>query len=336
MAWIESHQTLLTHRKTSRASRALNISKITVIGHLHALWWWCLDNVQDGELSSVDIEDFADGACWEGDPDYFISGLVAAGFLDRDEKGLRVHDWHFYAGRLIEKRIANTERMREKRAAAVAAKEAEEVFARAELVRRTCVARAGTVQCTCDACAGATVQYSTVPNSTVQYPTEQYNTNTESIAETPLPQKAIPSRADTGKALQLIAFAEFYASYPVKKAKQDAERAWLKIAPSETLRTLIMAGLATAKSSQEWSDDGGKYIPHPATFLNHCRWEDTYRPVGSRAAAVLLTANGTVHPNTMQGVIDDTARAIRAEEARQEATRQNALMLTADRKGLFQ
>ena len=162
------------------------------------------------------------------------------------------------------------------------------------------------------------------------------NTNTESIAETPLPQKAIPSRADTGKALQLIAFAEFYASYPVKKARQDAERAWLKIAPSETLRTLIMAGLATAKSSQEWSDDGGKYIPHPATFLNHCRWEDTYRPIGSRPAAQQQRANGTVHPNTMQGVIDDTARAIRAEEARQEATRQNALMLTADRKGLFQ
>ena len=162
------------------------------------------------------------------------------------------------------------------------------------------------------------------------------DTEKESIAETPLPQKATSPRADTGKALQLIAFAEFYASYPVKKAKQDAERAWLKISPSETLRTLIMAGLATAKSSQEWSDDGGKYIPHPATFLNHCRWEDTYRPIGSRPAAQQQRANGTVHPNTMQGVIDDTARAIRAEEARQEATRQNALMLTADRKGLFQ
>ena len=290
MAWIESHQTLLTHRKTGRASRALSISKITVIGHLHALWWWCLDNVQDGELSFVDVEDLADGACWEGDPSDFIDGLVVAGFLDRDENGLRVHDWHFYAGRLIEKRVANTERMREKRAATVAAKEFAIVSARAELVQRTCVAQTETVQRTFTACAGATVQYSTVPNSTVQYPTEQYNTNTESIAETPLPQKAIPSRADTGKALQLIAFAEFYASYPVKKAKQDAERAWLKISPSETLRALITAGLATAKSSQEWSDDGGKYIPHPATFLNHCRWEDTYRPIGSRA---LLTTSGT-------------------------------------------
>jgi hypothetical protein len=26
--------------------------------------------------------------------------------------------------------------------------------------------------------------------------------------------------------------------------------------------------------SRQWTDEGGKYIPHPATWLNNHRWED--------------------------------------------------------------
>jgi len=145
----------------------------------------------------------------------------------------------------------------------------------------------------------------------------------------PLPKKATPP-ADKNKQSQIIAFLEFYAIYPVKRARQDAEKAWLKISPNAVLRETIMTGLANAKNSEEWQEDSGKYIPHPATFLNHCRWEDDYTPVGSRTPAV-RSANGSNHPNTLQGVIDDTARAVRAEQSRQEALRQ-----PLQPKGLFQ
>jgi hypothetical protein len=114
MAWIESHQSLLNHRKTGRLARALGISKITAIGHLHVFWWWCLDNAPDGNLTGIDAEDIAEGAGWEGDPAEFIKALHFAGFLD-DGEG--VHDWYEYAGKLIEGRKANAERMRRKRAA---------------------------------------------------------------------------------------------------------------------------------------------------------------------------------------------------------------------------
>lgn len=45
MAWIESHQTLSRHRKTLRAAALLHVDRHKMIGHLHELWWWALDNV---------------------------------------------------------------------------------------------------------------------------------------------------------------------------------------------------------------------------------------------------------------------------------------------------
>lgn len=112
MAWIESHQSLRNHRKTGRLARRLGVSKVTAIGHLHCLWWWCMDNAPGGYLDGIDPEDIAEGAEWEGDPCAFIDALAFAGFLD---DGHEVHDWYDYAGKLIEKRASDAARKREAR-----------------------------------------------------------------------------------------------------------------------------------------------------------------------------------------------------------------------------
>ena len=36
-----------------------------------------------------------------------------------------------------------------------------------------------------------------------------------------------------------------------------------------------MASLEWWKKQQTWTKDGGKYIPHPATWLNRGNWEDS-------------------------------------------------------------
>lgn len=69
-------------------------------------------------------------------------------------------------------------------------------------------------------------------------------------------------------------FALFWEQYPVKKGKQDALKAWRKLKPSGDLLDTIMAALKAQKASPDWQKDGGKYIQHPATWLNGCRWED--------------------------------------------------------------
>lgn len=119
MAWIESHQSLSRHRKTIRAAGRLSVDRHKLIGHLHELWWWALDNVDvDGCLGDMDPFEVSMAAEWDGDPEEFVTALVEAGFLDRDGDELCLHDWYDYAGKLIENREVERERSRRRRAEA--------------------------------------------------------------------------------------------------------------------------------------------------------------------------------------------------------------------------
>lgn len=135
MAWIESHEELSVHPKTKRLAGALGVSRVTAVGHLHFLWWWAMKFAQDGDLSRFEADEIAEAAGWEGEPEQFIRALIEAGgrkdegFLGED---LSLHDWGDYAQRLIERRRANAERMRDARASR-----------RAAHVPNTCAARAG-------------------------------------------------------------------------------------------------------------------------------------------------------------------------------------------------
>jgi len=65
-------------------------------------------------------------------------------------------------------------------------------------------------------------------------------------------------------------FAEFWAAYPRKTAKDDARKAWQKAVrrapPAE-----IIAGLARATFDRR---EFPRFVPHPATWLNGGRWQD--------------------------------------------------------------
>lgn len=72
----------------------------------------------------------------------------------------------------------------------------------------------------------------------------------------------------------LQGFAEFWIKYPRKTAKQDAEKAWAKLKPDADLQATLLTAVDQQARSPDWTKDGGKYIPHPATWLNGRRWED--------------------------------------------------------------
>jgi len=153
MAWIESHQSLGTHRKTKALQRLLKINTVKAVGHLHLLWWWCLDNAPDGDLSRLDPEDLAEAAMWTGNPNTFVNSLVVSGFCE--ENPLKLHDWDDYTGKLIQRRTANRERMRS---------------TRATHVQDTNIAR-----------APATVPNTTVPNTTVPKDITEIHISVESL-----------------------------------------------------------------------------------------------------------------------------------------------------------
>jgi hypothetical protein len=69
-------------------------------------------------------------------------------------------------------------------------------------------------------------------------------------------------------------FQSFWTSYPRKTGKGAALKSWKKIKePAKTLE-LILKSLEWQKISEQWSKDGGDFIPLPTTYLNQQRWLD--------------------------------------------------------------
>lgn len=76
-----------------------------------------------------------------------------------------------------------------------------------------------------------------------------------------------------GKQVPSEGFAEFWAAYPRKVAKEDAVKAFARLVSPDAVPAVI-AALNRQRSTEQWQRDGGKYIPHPATWITGRRWED--------------------------------------------------------------
>ncbi len=69
-------------------------------------------------------------------------------------------------------------------------------------------------------------------------------------------------------------FNTFWEAYPNKKAKQSALKAWKKVKPNAALFEKIMKAIELQKRGEDWQRESGRFIPHPATWLNAGRWDD--------------------------------------------------------------
>jgi len=116
---------------------------------------------------------------------------------------------------------------------------------------------------------GAETPQSRVEKSREEKSIGEKNTLTDSGA-------SAPDRPDEPKKLSLqdTRFDEFWNAYPKRIGKGAAIKAWSKIKPTDELHQRMLAAIATAKRSAQWTRDGGQFIPNPATWLNQTRWED--------------------------------------------------------------
>lgn len=69
-------------------------------------------------------------------------------------------------------------------------------------------------------------------------------------------------------------FAEFWAAYPKKVKKPVAMKSFSRQVKDQQTLDLILTDLKRRKAADEWAKQGGKFIPHPSTYLNDRRWED--------------------------------------------------------------
>ncbi len=70
-----------------------------------------------------------------------------------------------------------------------------------------------------------------------------------------------------------VLFEAFWRTYPRKVDKRRAWKAWVKN-KCEGLNGEIERALAWQVPQTDWTKEGGKFIPHPSTYLNNSRWED--------------------------------------------------------------
>jgi hypothetical protein len=70
-------------------------------------------------------------------------------------------------------------------------------------------------------------------------------------------------------------FLAFYFAYPKHIGKDPAWKAWCKITENEFPGlSFIISKIEELKKTQDWIKEDGKYIPHPATWINQKRWTD--------------------------------------------------------------
>lgn len=69
-------------------------------------------------------------------------------------------------------------------------------------------------------------------------------------------------------------FERFWEAYPRKQGKDGAKRAFEKRKPDEALLATMLAAVEAQKRTEQWTRDGGQFIPFPATWINQGRWQD--------------------------------------------------------------
>ena len=95
-------------------------------------------------------------------------------------------------------------------------------------------------------------------------------------------------RRPKGAVSGLYRFDEWYALYPRKTARINAEKAWASLKPTDELIDTMIAALRMQREQPDWTKDNGAFIPHPATWLNGKRWMDELPAGAAQAETPLL------------------------------------------------
>lgn len=69
-------------------------------------------------------------------------------------------------------------------------------------------------------------------------------------------------------------FERFWQAYPRRENKQRAQAEFEKLNPDDEMLAAMLMAIDRQKGSDQWQEAGGRYIPHPASWLHGRRWED--------------------------------------------------------------
>ena len=82
-------------------------------------------------------------------------------------------------------------------------------------------------------------------------------------------------------------FSRFWEAYPRHEAKEAAREAFIKLGVDEGLLETMITAIGKWKKTNQWKDEGGRYIPNPANWLRQRRWEDEVpKPAKPKATVI--------------------------------------------------
>lgn len=85
-------------------------------------------------------------------------------------------------------------------------------------------------------------------------------------------ERGFRKRREAAPAAESQHFEHFWAFYPRKIDKAGCLRKWIA-RNLDAEAGVIVAHVSRNAEGQDWTKEGGKYCPMPATYLNQRRWE---------------------------------------------------------------
>lgn len=258
MPWVKLDDQFFAHPKVVEVS---NEAKLLYLAGLT----YCAGQLTDGRIGRGALRAVA--ASLGLDPALAVE-LVGVGLWSATEAGYAVHDYLEY----------------QPSAEQVRAQRAENARRQAEWRGRRRATRA-------DERNAVTNGVSNAPRNAPVTPTPYPSPSPREVNSPPNGEeqtlvRARPGRA-SARATPLEGFEDWWGCYPRKIGKGKARDAWKarRLTAADVPR--LVAAVERQCLSAQWQSEGGRFIPHPATWLNQERWEDEPEvalPAGARAS----------------------------------------------------
>lgn len=239
--WIPMRVDLAADPAVIGIASRLRLSEDLIVGKLHRLWSWAALHLADGAAPHVGQEWIDRYLGKRG----FSAAMIEHGWLQELGTGVSFPKFTRWNSACAKRRLEKTHRQQRW--------------------------RGGRVDAPVDADVDAT------PSTDASTRGEESRESNNTHPPTPSPEGGCSPGSVTGgngHAPRYTAeFEAFWAAYPKRVAKGAAFRAWKRQTAHQNLDA-ILAATEAQKTTRQWQTENGRYIPHPATWLNGRRWED--------------------------------------------------------------
>lgn len=114
LPWIQMAKEFPKSPEAIALGEALKVGRHAAVGLAAEFWCWAADHAPDGRIEGPLATLIIDDAMgWRGKRS-FVGGMLMAGLLEKDERGIRIVGWDRYA-RALEKSEVDARRKRERR-----------------------------------------------------------------------------------------------------------------------------------------------------------------------------------------------------------------------------